>query len=60
MQGMFKGRGTLRQLADETLKDAWEAGSPQQVTKAMAKFRSDNQEALLERAPVPKSGNLVQ
>src|SRR5262249_50090022 len=35
MQGAFRGRGTLRQLADETLKDAWAAGTPQQVTEAM-------------------------
>ena len=45
MQGKFKGRSTVQQLADETLRDGWESASPQQVTEAMAKFRSNNQEA---------------
>ena len=53
--GTFKGRGTLRQLAETTLKEAWEAGDPQSISAAMAKFRADNQEALLDQAPVPKS-----
>ena len=53
--GTFKGRGTLRQLADATLKEAWETGDPQSISAAMAKFRADNQEALLDQAPVPKS-----
>jgi AAA domain, putative AbiEii toxin, Type IV TA system len=54
-KGSFKGRGTLRQLADASLKQAWETGDAKAVTDAMAKFRSDNQEALLDQAPVPKS-----
>lgn len=54
-QGSFKGRGTLRQLADTALKRAWETGNPQEVAAAMASFRSENQDALLERSPVPKS-----
>jgi AAA domain, putative AbiEii toxin, Type IV TA system len=54
-QGSFKGRGTLRQLADDALKAAWETGDPQRITTAMALFRSKNQEALLERSPVPKT-----
>lgn len=55
LQGSFKGRGTLRQLADAALKDAWETGDPKTISAAMAKFRNDNQEALLDRAPVPKA-----
>jgi energy-coupling factor transporter ATP-binding protein EcfA2 len=54
-QGSFKGRGTLRQLADASLKTTWETGEPRVVTEAMAAFRSENQDALLERSPVPKS-----
>jgi hypothetical protein len=54
-QGPFKGRGTLGQLADAALKTAWETGDPQVVSAAMASFRSQNQDALLERSPVPKS-----
>lgn len=54
-QGSFKGRGTLRHLADASLKTAWETGDPKAVTDAMASFRSENQDALLERSPVPKS-----
>jgi energy-coupling factor transporter ATP-binding protein EcfA2 len=55
MQGSFKGRGTLGQLADAALKGSWENGDPSTVSAAMAKFRQDNQEALLERASVPKA-----
>ncbi len=54
-KGPFRGRGTLRQLADEALKVAWETGNPQTISAAMATFRADNQEALLERSPVPKA-----
>jgi hypothetical protein len=54
-QGSFKGRGTLRQLADAALKAAWETANPKTVSDAMATFRSENQDALLERAPVPKA-----
>jgi hypothetical protein len=54
-QGSFKGRGTLRQLADAALKAAWETGDPKTVSAAMATFRSENQDALLERSPVPKA-----
>lgn len=51
LKGPFKGRGTLRQLADTALKNAWETGNPQQVSAAMAKFRAENQEDLLDIVP---------
>ena len=54
-QGPFKGRGTLRQVADAALKAAWETGDPKAVSGAISSFRSENQDALLERSPVPKS-----
>ena len=56
-KGPFKGRGTLGQLAEAALKAAWETGDPQTVSAAMAKFRSDNQEELLEHSPVPKGND---
>src|SRR5205814_4704216 len=33
------------------LKDAWETGDPQQVSAAIAKFRAENQEDLLDIVP---------
>jgi hypothetical protein len=54
-QGSFKGRGTLRQLGNAALKAAWETGDPKTVSAAMAKFRAENQEALLDHSPVPKA-----
>ena len=53
-KGPFKGRGTLHQLAEVTLKAAWETGNPQTISTAMKRFRSDNQDDLLEHSPVPK------
>jgi energy-coupling factor transporter ATP-binding protein EcfA2 len=55
IQGPFKGRGTLQQLAEKSLKTAWETGDPKTISAAMEKFLSDNRNALLEHSPVPKS-----
>jgi hypothetical protein len=55
LQGSFRGRGTLHQLADSAIKVAWENGNPVTVNAAMAKFRTENQDALLERSPVLKA-----
>jgi hypothetical protein len=54
-RGPFKGRGTLRQLADAALKAPWKTGDPHTISAAMAEFRAEYQEALLERSPVPKA-----
>ena len=54
-KGPFRGKDTLRQLADEALKQAWETGDAKAVSAAMAAFRSEYDEALMERAPVPKT-----
>jgi len=54
-RGPFKGRGTLRQLADAALKATWETGDPGTISAAMTEFRTEYQEALLERSPVPKA-----
>ena len=55
VQGSFRGRGTLRQLADAALRDAWEKGDPRTISAAMAKFRTENQDALLEHSPILKA-----
>jgi hypothetical protein len=54
-QGPFKGRGTLRQIAEVALKPAWEDGDAYDVNAAMVSFRTDHQDALLEHSPVPRS-----
>jgi energy-coupling factor transporter ATP-binding protein EcfA2 len=53
--GQFRGRGTLRELGETALREAWETGDPQTATRAMRTFRSDNQEELLDRASVSKA-----
>jgi hypothetical protein len=54
-QGTLKGRGTLHQVAETALRQAWESGDPTTVSAAMATFFADNRDALLERSPVPKT-----
>lgn len=54
-QGPFRGKGALRRCAEEMLRPAWENGDSAEVRAAMAKFRSENQEGLLEHSPVPKA-----
>jgi hypothetical protein len=56
--GPFKGRGTLGQRAEATLKGAWETGSPATISAAMTRFRAENQDAFLEHSPVPKSDQI--
>jgi energy-coupling factor transporter ATP-binding protein EcfA2 len=51
LKGPFKGRGTLRQLAETALKSAWETGDPKEVSAAMARFRAENQDDLLDIVP---------
>jgi hypothetical protein len=54
-KGPFKGKGSLAQIAEAMLKPAWEAGNPDAVSAAMAAFRAEHQDALLDQSPVPKS-----
>ncbi len=54
-QGPFKGRGTLEQWAEATLKSAWEKGDPVAVSEAMKVFRHDKQSELLSLANVPRA-----
>ena len=54
-QGRFRGRGTLSDLAKSALKDAWETGDADDVSKAMANFRSEYLSDLLEHATVTQA-----
>jgi len=53
-QGPFKGKGNFQNLAQETLKEAWETGTPEAVCAAMEKFLALHQNDLLAHSRVPK------
>ena len=53
--GPFKGIGSLEKEANRMLRDAWRAGDSKEVSNAMAAFRDKHQDALLEKAPYPRS-----
>lgn len=53
-RGPFRGRGTLYQVAERTLRSVWEVGDPQSVVEAMRKFRADNIDELVIGAPARK------
>ncbi|MBS0195336.1 MAG: AAA family ATPase [Planctomycetes bacterium] len=55
VQGTFKGRGRLRQLAEASLKTVWEAGDPAAVGAAMSAFFQQNREELLGPSTIPPS-----
>lgn len=55
VQGTFKGRGRLRQLAESSLKAAWETGDPAAVGSAMSGFFQQNREELLGPSTIPPS-----
>lgn len=53
--GAFKGKGTLLQKANETLKRSWETGTSSDVVSAMANFRQLYQKDLLDHSPVAQT-----
>jgi hypothetical protein len=55
VQGTFKGRGSLRQLAESSLKAVWESGDPAAVGSAMAAFFHQNRDELLGPHNIPPS-----
>lgn len=55
VQGTFKGRGQLKQLAESALKAAWEDGDPTAVGSAMSTFFKQNREELLGLSGIPPS-----
>lgn len=54
-KGPFRGRGTLRDIAQQALSTAWKSGDDQQVLTAIKGFITDYQSQLLEHAPVASS-----
>lgn len=52
--GVFKGSGSIATRAERALAPAWRSGDATAVTAAMATFRQENQDELLEAAGVPK------
>lgn len=54
IQGPFKGRGKLRQIAEVALKSAWECGDPETISNAMDEFIKNYRDDFLEHSPVPK------
>jgi energy-coupling factor transporter ATP-binding protein EcfA2 len=55
VQGPFKGKGALLEIAKAILLDAWESGSTTDVSKAMTEFREKYAAGLVEQAPVSKT-----
>ncbi|MHC2357812.1 energy-coupling factor transporter ATP-binding protein EcfA2 [Sinorhizobium meliloti] len=53
--GPFKGIGSLEREANAMLANAWTTGDAAAVSKAMQAFRDKHQEALLDKAPFPRS-----
>ena len=53
--GPFRGIGSLAKEAKLMLEDAWRTGDAASVAAAMTKFRDKHQEALLEKAPYPRT-----
>lgn len=54
-QGSFKGKGNLKTFAENILKEAWESGNPEVASRAIATFREQYQDDLLECSIVPKA-----
>lgn len=54
-QGAFRDRGSLRGVAEALLKKPWETGDPAAVSAAMAGFRDQYQEELLQNAAVART-----
>lgn len=50
--GPFKGKGTLLDLAEEFLQEAWEKGSAQEVSDVMKAFRTSHDQMLMASSRV--------
>ncbi|MER6975123.1 TrlF family AAA-like ATPase [Nocardioides sp. NPDC000445] len=51
----FRGRGELLRIATEVLVPAWERGASADVADAMATFRADHDQHIIEQSRVPQS-----
>jgi hypothetical protein len=53
--GPFKGIGSLEKEANTMLLSAWTTGDVETASRAMTEFRAKHQDALLARAPYPRT-----
>lgn len=53
--GAFRGKGTLQQKANDSLRTAWEKGDSSSVIAAMEEFRRLYQKDLLDHSPVART-----
>jgi hypothetical protein len=51
----FKGKGTLKLLAEEKLLSAWERGNAEDVLAAMKKFQADHTDELIAMSKIPRA-----
>lgn len=51
----FRGRGELLRVATEVLLPSWESGASADVAEAMARFRADHDQHIIEQSKVPQS-----
>ena len=53
--GPFKGKGTLKAIAEEELRWPWEGGTVIDVAEAMGSFRDKHERSIIEHAPFERS-----
>jgi AAA domain, putative AbiEii toxin, Type IV TA system len=59
--GRFRGHGQLRSAVRTSLLTAWERGTRQEVSDAMARFRHENDQEILKHCPIdPKEVDRYQ
>ncbi|MGK2881965.1 MAG: TrlF family AAA-like ATPase [Mycobacterium sp.] len=51
----FRGRGELLRVTTEVLQPAWESGASAEVAEAMATFRADHDQHIIEQSKVQQS-----
>lgn len=56
--GAFKGKGTLYNHASNELKKIWETGTADEISDAIAKFRIDHEQSILEHTQVEKTDQI--
>jgi len=54
-ESSFKGRGTLKSLAEESLLPAWKEGTVDEILAAMKKFQDDHVNSLMNLATVART-----
>lgn len=54
-ESSFKGKGTLKNLAEESLLRAWTEGSVDDIHTAMKKFQDDHAKSLMDLATVART-----